>query len=512
MLPTLPMLKASWRNSLIAILLIATLLILIFQRTISAQEKSPVATPPPLTQDPVAGVDQSKTPGPPDQSPIDATATADGSGGNRETTPEKPGSNWLWTLTIRNRTGWRTVQPRRVQMSRSYVEAKGLYRIDDNWSLTLEGRAHYDPVGRLGYPARLWLDPRQALVDGRVGRIDLKLGLQQVVWGQADGLRVLDVVNPLDYREFILEDFLDSRRPLWMARADIPVGPGSLQLLWVPYFAPGRLPVSGNEFGLGLTPVLESSMSESSMSGSSVMIGQPGDRPLSVLVNPAHRPGYRAGSSQAGARYQQTVGRWDLTANYFHGWEDLPTNYAGGLTTTPDRPPAAVFNPRYDRKEVVGGTATTSFGSLVLRVEAGLNRRKPLAVLPARSQSGFTTASQFSSVVGLDYSFRPWLWISGQYFLQSAPFAPGPLVLPRHNHLASLYLRANFRRETLRPELFILTGLREKQYLFRPRLTRTLGDHWSLGLGLDLLGGNRQNPFGYFDQRDRLVIELKWMR
>ncbi|NDD63881.1 MAG: hypothetical protein EBZ36_07890, partial [Acidobacteria bacterium] len=110
-------------------------------------------------------------------------------------------SKWLWTLTLRNRTGWRVMSPRTLQMSRHYLEAKGVYQIDGTWSLTLEGRAHYDPVGRLGYPQRLWFDPRQVLLDGRVGRVDLKLGLQQVVWGEADGLRVLDVINPLDYRE-----------------------------------------------------------------------------------------------------------------------------------------------------------------------------------------------------------------------------------------------------------------------------------------------------------------------
>ena len=136
-------------------------------------------------------------------------------------------------------------------MSRTFLDAKGIYKISDQWRLTLEARAHFDPVERLGYPKSIWIDPRQVLLDGKVKKVDLKLGLQQVVWGQADGLRVLDVINPLDYREFILEDFLDSRRPLWMARADVPVKKGSLQLILVPYFAPARLPGPDNEFGLG---------------------------------------------------------------------------------------------------------------------------------------------------------------------------------------------------------------------------------------------------------------------
>jgi hypothetical protein len=43
-------------------------------------------------------------------------------------------------------------------------------------------------------------------------------------------------------------------------------------------------------------------------------------------------------------------------------------------------------------------------------------------------------------------------------------------------------------------------------------LTKTFGDHWSASIGADFLGGRRTNVFGYFDSRDRVVIELKWLK
>src|SRR5262249_15884197 len=248
--------------------------------------------------------------------------------------PEKP-LRWQWSFSIRNRTGFRTDEPRVFQMSRTIFEAKGAYKISDDWRMTLEGRAHYDPVERLGYPKNIWLDPRQVLLDGKVKKVDLKLGLQQVVWGQADGLRVLDVINPLDYREFILEDFIDSRRPLWIARADAPLGKGTAQLIWVPYFAPGRLPASDNEFGLGEGFRL-------GLIGAALHIPQ-----VSVRAEKTERPAYRFNSSQFGARYSQSVGKWDLTANYFYGWEDTPTNYLSGVEKSAnDNQPALLFKPQ----------------------------------------------------------------------------------------------------------------------------------------------------------------------
>jgi hypothetical protein len=338
------------------------------------------------------------------------------------------------------------------------------------------------------------------LLDGAIKNVSLSLGLQQVVWGQADGLRVLDVINPLDYREFILEDFLDSRRPLWMARADVPVGGGSLQLLWIPYFAPGRVPAPENEFGLGSSFGLG-------------LIGEAvGGLPIADLpirVAPTPRPPYRLRSSQGGARYSRSIGRWDVTANYFYGWEDVATSYLGGFDETTL---ALTIAPRYDRKIVYGGTAVTDVGPVVLRMEAGWNARRSTAVTTFPPATGFETFGQFSGVAGADYSVRPWLWLSGQYFLQFASAPQQTLVFPRYNHLVSVFARGDFLRETLKPELFILTGLNQRQYMIRPRVTKSFGDRWSMSVGADFLGGRSFTPFGFFKTRDRLVLELKWLK
>ena len=415
-----------------------------------------------------------------------------------EPTPTAKTSNWDWTLTIRNRTGFRLNAPHQWQMSRTLVDGKGVYKISDDWRMTLAARAHYDPVNRLGFPPRLWIDPREAVLSGKVKKVDLKLGLQQVVWGQADGLRVLDVINPLDYREFILEDFLDSRRPLWMARADVPVEKGSLQLLWIPYFAPGRLPVAGNEFGLGASFGL--GLVET-------IARQSGAPPFDVRALPTIRPAYQLKASQFGARYSRSLGSWDWTANYFYGWEDVPVNQLVEVRNTSPKP-VALFQPRYERRKVFGLTGANNFGPVVLRLEAGWNQNRSTATRNA----GLARLGQFSSVAGLDYSPREWLWLSGQYFLSFASASQERLLFPRYSHLVSLYARTNFFRDRLRPELFVLTGLSERQSLLRPKLTQVVNDHWTVSLGADFFGGNRRNIFGAFRQNDRLLLEVKWSK
>jgi hypothetical protein len=283
-------------------------------------------------------------------------------------------------------------------------------------------------------------------------------------------------------------------------RADVPVGGGSLQLLWIPYFAPGRLPAPENEFGLGAS------------FGLSLIAAAFEDVPIVDLpfrVESTRRPAYRLRSGQAGARYSRSVGRWDLTANYFYGWEDVPTPYLSGFDETTLE---LIIAPGFDRKAVYGGTAATNFGPVVLRMEAGWNARRSTPVTTFPPTTGFETFGQFSSVVGADYSFRPWLWLSGQYFLQFTSAPERELVFPRYNHRASFYARGDFWRETLKPELFILTGLNQRQYMIRPKVTRSFGDHWSFSVSADFFGGRAITPFGFFSTRDRVVVELKWLK
>ncbi|MGI8786074.1 MAG: hypothetical protein ACR2L2_20765 [Acidobacteriota bacterium] len=283
-----------------------------------------------------------------------------------------------------------------------------------------------------------------------------------------------------------------------MARTDTSLAGGSLQLLWIPYFAPGRIPSSENEFGLGAA------------FGFEIIRSRLGGRippELTVTTRPTERVPYRLRSSQGGGRYSRSVGRWDLTANYFYGWEDIATPYARSF---PLPSPRVIVEPRYDRKTVFGGTAATNTGPVVIRLESGWSPRRTSAVAPSTNSFAFEKFGQFSTVAGLDYSARSWLWLSGQYFVITARAPAGRLVFDRTTQFLSVYGRTNFFRDTLRPELFVLAGINRRQAMIRPRLTRTFGDHWTAALGADFFEGETMQFLGAFDTKDRLWIEIKW--
>lgn len=61
---------------------------------------------------------------------------------------------------------------------------------------------------------------REFYIDAAFGdeeQFTTRIGKQQVVWGTADGIKLLDIVNPTDFRFLNQAPFEESRIPVWMA-------------------------------------------------------------------------------------------------------------------------------------------------------------------------------------------------------------------------------------------------------------------------------------------------------
>lgn len=111
--------------------------------------------------------------------------------------------------------------------------------IGDQTSWHSELQFNRDGNGIDGYDAsRLysqfdWL--RELYVDTREGRMSWRIGKQQVVWGKADGVKFLDIINPTDFRHWGQDAMSDTRIPLWMITGEYAIGDtDSLQVVYVP--------------------------------------------------------------------------------------------------------------------------------------------------------------------------------------------------------------------------------------------------------------------------------------
>jgi hypothetical protein len=61
---------------------------------------------------------------------------------------------------------------------------------------------------------------REAYIDSNIGDWAIRTGKQQTVWGTADGMKLLDAINPTDFSELVQNQMEDSRIPVWMMNAE----------------------------------------------------------------------------------------------------------------------------------------------------------------------------------------------------------------------------------------------------------------------------------------------------
>ena len=80
------------------------------------------------------------------------------------------------------------------------------------------------------------------LRDHRQEHWGFRLGRQLVIWGAADGVRITDLVSPMDMTEFLAQDYDDIRMPVNALRFFVFNDKIKLELLAVPTFEGYKLP------------------------------------------------------------------------------------------------------------------------------------------------------------------------------------------------------------------------------------------------------------------------------
>jgi len=96
------------------------------------------------------------------------------------------------------------------------VNEGSTYHVELNLMRDSKGIGKYD--SNESYTQRDAL--REAYVDTTVDDWSIRAGKQQVVWGTADGMKLLDAINPTDYSEMAQNQMEDSRIPVFMINAE----------------------------------------------------------------------------------------------------------------------------------------------------------------------------------------------------------------------------------------------------------------------------------------------------
>ncbi len=318
------------------------------------------------------------------------------------------------------------------------------------------------------------------------------LGKQQVVWGKADGLKVLDIVNPQSFREFILEDFDDSRIPQWMANIETNVGEWDAQFLWIPDQSYHVLASDGALY-TPASPLLVPTASPI-----------PG---VSVDVQPFERPRRTLKDSDIGLRLSRFWKGWDLSLNYLYQYDNFALLYqrrsltANGLHVD--------ITSQYRRTHVLGGSFSNAFDNWVLRGELAYFSKRYYLAEGLSDSDGIVDGAETSYVLGLDWSGLENTLISGQLFQSVATERKSSTLRDKTDSTLSLLVNHTLLNETLELRLIWLANTNIGDGLVRLRATYEWQDNLKTWIASDTFYGSSEGIFGQFNDNDRLTLGVE---
>jgi len=404
-----------------------------------------------------------------------------------------------------------------LQKFESILQPELNWSMNDSSDMTFIARLRFDSQDNLGFQGHRLdtygelngpiyegdhtdFEIREWYLDTELAGIFWRLGKQQVVWGQADGLKILDVINPQSYREFILDDFDDSRIPLWMINAEVPIGDDdSLQFLWILDQSYHRFANNGSDYQI-TSPLLV----PQAIAG------------VDIASIEFEKPRKLLKDSDLGLRYSKFYQGWDLTFNYLYHYLDSPVFYQQ-LTGN-----SIAIDAKYQRSHLFGLTASKAFDNWTMRSEIGFSTDS-YHLLDAASEKyghafvnyqGIRNSKDLSSVIAVDWQGLEDRMLSFQWFQSSLLYYDSDIdeamFRPKHNQIFSFLYQQNFANETWQLELLAMFGVDQNDSSLQMELSHMLQDNIQLWFGVDLFTGNKQSLFGQFNKTDRVVLGFEW--
>ncbi len=366
----------------------------------------------------------------------------------------------------------------------------------------------------------------------------LRIGRQDLSWGETDGFRLLDMIEPLDNRfGFPLVEDLDDRRiPLWMVRPSFHLGTvGALSNLTLDgYWVPGILddqeapiPPPGNPFGPPAPP---------------------GDVEI-------HIPGKTLGNSRGGGRVFGTLlNAVTLSLGHYVTFNDIPSVRleVRALAPQPETPflieyygqqvtgASATFALPFDPYSIVRAEAAHFWDERVFIVQENANLRALLNGFIAGGgrpvRGTLPTRNVLRWMIGLDRNV--WLrrlnpantfLVSAQYFhtnifdfdraiaqpaVSSITFPavglPGISTVPRKNDeiILTYFIGTLYRHGTIIPQVFGGYDTRGAHAIV-PALTYQFGTNVQLTIKYAVITGTFAN-LGFFRDRDQLLLRAQY--
>ncbi|MDC7219066.1 MAG: hypothetical protein PQJ59_03935 [Spirochaetales bacterium] len=355
-------------------------------------------------------------------------------------------------------------------------------------------------------------------------KFTLAAGYQEVVWGKGDKVHVVDMLNPMDYTDFLNADYLDRKIAQPMLKVNIPHSRnGQLELVYVPFFEGDSYAYEGTwatSDAVALMSTLETAVKNSAYAEYNAASAYGDEYATAAMIS--YLSGHDEADEllpdtdslkygQAAIRGTASLGAVDLGAMYWFGYNRQPTVYYTGsdLEYYYGTYGYDDFDIDYDQLQVFGLEAGA--------VAAGFNLRAEAAYYMTEDYDGSDEDiinPSFEYVIGFDRNLPVSnlnlnLQANGSYTLFYDEIESAYDVEYGDDETFTLIickLSDTWNHEKVKPEVTMIYCAEDQSGQISPAVAMDVDGNLSFEAKVTMFWGDDDSFFGYFDDNDFLEL------
>lgn len=280
---------------------------------------------------------------------------------------------------------------------------------------------------------------------------DVRAGRQIITWGVADALRLTDIISPMDYTEFLAQDYDDIRIPVGALRLRYSREKWCFEAVAIPVSSFFELPTDDkNPWSVGQLPI--------------------GDEPNRRLSN-----------MEYGGRLSFFLSGIDFSFSALHTWNKMPV-FCDGIG-------------QYRRMTMLGADVSVPVGKFVVRGE--------VAEYLDEAQT-FGRAASTNALLGID-------WYAGNDWSLSAQYSHKYIASGdnRNSGLATFRISKELLHNTLALQSFAYVDVTNGGVYNRLSADYAINDQLHATIGYDYFHADR-GMFTIYKKNSELFFKLKY--
>ena len=328
---------------------------------------------------------------------------------------------------------------------------------------------------------RTGIELREAYLSYTKGNLDLRVGRQIVIWGVADALRLTDCVSPIDYTEFLAQDYDDIRMPVNGLRAKYTLGAITAEAVCNPVTNFAVLPTDlRNPWAMRLPYT---------------------SLPYSIDLE-SGKPEKRLKNMEYGGRISVNLSGVDFSLSALRTWNKLPA-LSMGMTSDGK---SLHIDGRYHRMTMLGADCSLPIGQFVIRAEVAkyIDEAQNAAM-----GCEVECRNALNALIGIDwYPGNDWN-ASLQYCHKYTSGNLERLPIYRHAGIATARLAKELLQNTLKLSTFAYVDVTNGGIFNRLSTTYALNDQTAIAIGYDYFHADK-GMFKMYGKNSEAWVKLKY--